>query len=65
MQISFNGFYLLMFSRQFYEKWVSVRKRTINLRLETATYIATTETVARNYNRNSHVHNALHKIPPA
>ena len=35
----------LMFSGQFYEKWVSVRKRTIKLRLETDTYIAITETV--------------------
>ena len=30
---------------QFYEKWVSVRERNINLLLETVIYIATTETV--------------------
>ena len=36
---------LLMFSGQFYEKWVSVRERNIKLPLETVTYIATTETV--------------------
>ena len=34
-----------MFSCQFYEKWVSVRKRNIKLLLETVTCIATTETV--------------------
>ena len=33
-----------MFSGQFYEKWVSVRERNIKLLLETATYIANTET---------------------
>ena len=30
-----------MLSGQFYEKWVSVRERNINLLLETVTYIAT------------------------
>ena len=34
-----------MLSGQFYEKWASVRERNIKLLLETATYIATTETV--------------------
>ena len=34
-----------MFSCQCYEKWVSVRQRNIKLLLESATYIATTETV--------------------
>ena len=50
-----------MFSGQFYETWVSVRERNTKLLLETVTYIATTETVTLNYNRNSHVHNALQK----
>ena len=45
MQIWCNAFCLLMFSGQFYEKWVSVRERNIKLLLETVTYIATTETV--------------------
>ena len=35
-----------MFSCQFYEKLVSVRKRNIKLLFETVTYIAATETVA-------------------
>ena len=47
-----------MYSGQSYEKWVSVRKRNIKLILETVTYIATTSHLY-NYNRNSHVHNAL------
>ena len=34
-----------MLAGQFYEKWVSVRERSIKLLLETVTYIATTETV--------------------
>ena len=46
MQIYYNAFYLLMFSGQFYEKWVSVRERNIKLLLETVKYIATTETVS-------------------
>ena len=33
-----------MFSGQFYEKWISVRERDIELLLETVKYIATTET---------------------
>ena len=33
-----------MFSGQFYEKWMSVRERNINLLLEAVTYMATTET---------------------
>ena len=45
MQSWYNAFCLLMFSCQFYEKWVSVRERNIRLLLETVTYIATTETV--------------------
>ena len=47
-----------MFPGQFYEKWMSVRERNIKLLLETVTYIATTSHL-HNYNRNSHVHNAL------
>ena len=35
-----------MFSCQFYEKLVLVRKRNIKLLFETVTYIAATETVA-------------------
>ena len=37
----YNAFY---FSGQFYEKWMSVRERNINLLLEAVTYMATTET---------------------
>ena len=33
-----------MFSGQFYEKWMSVRERNIELLLEAVTYMATTET---------------------
>ena len=33
-----------MFSCQFYKKWVPVRRKNINLLLETVTYTATTET---------------------
>ena len=36
---------LLIFSCQHYEKWVSVRERSINLLLKTVTYIAATEKV--------------------
>ena len=34
-----------MFFCQFYEKWVSVRERSIKLLIESVTYIAITETV--------------------
>ena len=51
-----------MFSGQFYEKWMSVRERNIKLLLETVTYIAIKESHLHNY--DSHVHNALQKIPP-
>ena len=54
-----------MFSGQFYEKWVSVKERNIKLLLETVTCTAITDSHLHNYNRNSHVHNALQKIPPA
>ena len=64
-----------MFSGQFYEKQVSVRKRNIKLLLETVTYIAATETVtciitteivmciihSRKYN----LHNCNRDPPPA
>ena len=33
-----------MFSGQFYEKWMSVRERNINLLPEAVTYMVTTET---------------------
>ena len=36
---------LLMFSGQFYEKWVSVRERNITSCYLKLTYIATTETL--------------------
>ena len=45
MQIWQNAFCLLIFSGQFYEKWVPVKERNIKLLLEIVTYIATTETV--------------------
>ena len=35
------AFCLLMFSGQFYKKWISVRERNIKLLLETVIYIAT------------------------
>ena len=54
----YDALCLLMLSDQFYEKWVSVRERNIKLLPETVTYIATTSHL-HNYNRNSHVHNAL------
>ena len=41
MQIWYNAFH---FSGQFYEKWISVTERNINLLLEAVTYTATTET---------------------
>ena len=56
MQIWHNAFCLLMFSSQFYEKWLLVRERNIKLLLETVTYIATT--VHNGNSSNSHVHNA-------
>ena len=54
-----------MFSCQFYEKRLTVRERNTELLLETVTYIATKESHLHNYNRQSHVHNVLQKIPPA
>ena len=54
-----------MFSGQFYEKRLSVREGNMKLLLETVTYIAIKESHLHNYNRHSHVHNALQKIPPA
>ena len=49
-----------MFSGQFYEKWMSVRERNIKLLLEAVTYVAIIgNSHMDNYNRNSHVHNAL------
>ena len=55
-----------MFSGQLYEKNPSVRVRNMKLLLETVTEIAIKErSHLRNYNRNSQVHDALQKIPPA
>ena len=54
-----------MFSGQFYEKRLSVRERNTKLLLETVTYIAMKESHLHNYNRQSHVHNALQKISSA
>ena len=55
-----------MFSDQFCEERLSVRERNMKLLLETVTYIAIKERVTcHNRNGNSHVHNALQKIPPA
>ena len=54
-----------MFSGQFYEMRLSVREMKMKLLLETVNYIATKESHLQNYNRNSHVYNALQKIPPA
>ena len=36
-----------MFSRQFNEKWMSVRERNIKFLLEAVTHMATTETATR------------------
>ena len=47
------------------EKRLSVRERHRKLLLETVTYIAIKESHVHNYDRHSHVHNALQKIPPA
>ena len=41
MQTLYNAFHL---SGQFYGKWMPVRERNVNLLLEAATYMATTET---------------------
>ena len=41
MQTWYNAFH---FSGQFYEKWMSVRERNINLLLEAVTCMATAET---------------------
>ena len=54
-----------MFSSQFYETRLSVRERNMKLLLELVTYIAIKESQLNNYNRSSHEHNALQKIPPA
>ena len=54
-----------MFSDQFYEERLSVRERNMKLLLETVTYIAIKESHLHNCNGNSHVHNALQKIPLA
>ena len=55
-----------MFSGQLHEKRLSVRERNKKLLLETVTCIAIKEShKVHNYNRHSHVHNALQKIPPA
>ena len=40
MQTCYNSFH---FSGQFYEKWMSLRERNINLLLEAVTYMAATE----------------------
>ena len=54
-----------MFYGQFFKKTLSVRERNTKLLLKTVTYIAIKESHLHNYNRQSHVHNALQKIPPA
>ena len=54
-----------MFSGQFYEKRLSVRERNMKLLLETVTHIAIKESYLDNFNRHSHVLNAVQKIPPA
>ena len=56
-----------MFFGKFYENRMSFRERNLKLFLETVTFIAIKERVteSHNYNRNSHVHNALQKIAPA
>ena len=57
-----------MFSDQFYENRLSVRERNMKLLLETVTYMTikvNCKSHLDNYNRHSHVHNALQKIPPA
>ena len=54
-----------MFSGQFYEKRLSAGEGNMKLLLETVNYIAIKESQLHNYNRQSHVHNAVQKIPPA
>ena len=55
-----------MFSDQFYEERLSVRKRNMKLLLETFTYIAIKEGVTCIIAMETViVHNALQKIPPA
>ena len=49
----------------FYEKWVSVQERKTKLLLEAVNNITVTDSHLHNYNRNSHVHNALRKTPPS
>ena len=53
-----------MFSGQFYEKRLSGRERNVKLLLQTVTYIAIKESQLHNYNRQSHVHNALQETLP-
>ena len=65
MQIWYNTFCLLMFSCEFYKKWVSVRERNMKLLLETVTDNYKRTSHLHNYNKNSHVHHALQKISPA
>ena len=48
-----------------YEKGLSVRDSNMKLLLGTVTYIAIKEGHRHNYNRHSHVHNAMKKIPHA
>ena len=52
-----------MFPGQFYGKRLSIRERNMKLLLETVTYLPVKERAAclYNYNRNSHVHDALQK----
>ena len=52
-----------MFSDQFYEDRMSVRERNKKLLLETVTCVAS-KSHLHDCNGNSHVHNALQKIPP-
>ena len=51
-----------MFFGQSYKKRLSVRERNMKLLLETVTYIAIKKSHLHNYNRHSHVYNALQKI---
>ena len=56
-----------MYFGKFYENRLSFTERSFKLFLETVTFVAIKERVteSHNYNRNSHVHNALQKIAPA
>ena len=54
-----------MFSDQFYEKWVSVKKGIENCSWNCSLHSYNRKSHLHNYNINSHVHNALQKIPPA